>query len=82
LKKNPTSVERKLQEVKSNSGSDLAENRYFNQLRILVQLRSLETQFKEAMGSITTFFKEERDILFCRGEIKGLETDFIAKATQ
>ena len=62
-----------LQEVKSIAESELAESRYFNQLRILVQLRNLETQFEEAMDSILTFFKEERDILFCRGQIKGIE---------
>ncbi|MEO6523875.1 MAG: hypothetical protein ABIN91_19480 [Mucilaginibacter sp.] len=62
-----------LQEVKSFAGSDLAEDRYFNQLRMLVQLRNLETQFDEAMEAITKFFKEEKDPFFRRGEAKGRE---------
>jgi hypothetical protein len=60
-----------LQEVKSAAGGDLAEDRYFNQLRMLVQLRNLETQYDEAMESITKFFKEERDPFFRRGLEKG-----------
>lgn len=60
-----------LKEIKSVSGGDLSESRYFNQLRVLVQLRKLENQFIEAMETITKFFKEERDPLFRRGEAKG-----------
>jgi predicted transposase YdaD len=60
-------------EEKSFAGSDLAEDRYFNQLRMLVQLRNLETQFDEAMEAITKFFKEEKDPFFRRGEAKGRE---------
>jgi hypothetical protein len=62
-----------LTEVKSFAKSDLAEDRYFNQLRILVQLRNLETQFDEAMETVTKFFKEEKDPLYKRGEAKGKE---------
>lgn len=60
-----------LKEVKAVAGGDFAEGRYYNQLRVLVQLRKLDTQYNEAMESITTFFKEERDLLFIRGEVKG-----------
>ncbi|MGK9117748.1 hypothetical protein [Olivibacter jilunii] len=59
-----------LKEIKSVSDGDLSESRYFNQLRVLVQLRKLENQFIEAMETITKFFKEERDPLFRRGEAK------------
>jgi predicted transposase/invertase (TIGR01784 family) len=38
---------------------------------MLVQLRNLEAQFNEAMETITKFFKEERDPLYRRGELKG-----------
>jgi hypothetical protein len=62
-----------LQEVQSIAGSDLAEDRYFKQLRVLVQLRNLETQFNIAMEAITKFFKEEKDPFFRRGEAKGRE---------
>jgi len=60
-----------LQEIRSVTGGDLTESRYFNQLRVLVQLRKLEHQFDEAMETITKFFKEEKDPLFRRGEAKG-----------
>ncbi|QNL49778.1 Rpn family recombination-promoting nuclease/putative transposase [Olivibacter sp. SDN3] len=60
-----------LQEIRSVAGGDLTESRYFNQLRVLVQLRKLEHQFDEAMETITKFFKEEKDPLFRRGEAKG-----------
>jgi hypothetical protein len=38
---------------------------------VLLQLRDLETQFDEVMESISTFFKEERDPFYKRGEKKG-----------
>jgi len=60
-----------LQEIRSVAGGDLTQSRYFNQLRVLVQLRKLEHQFDEAMETITKFFKEEKDPLFRRGEAKG-----------
>ena len=60
-----------LKEIKSISGGDLSESRYFNQLRVLVQLRKLENQLDIAMETITKFFKEERDPLFRRGEARG-----------
>jgi predicted transposase YdaD len=59
--------------VKSVAGTDLAEDRYFNQLRVFVQLRNLQEQFDIAMEAITKFFKEEKDPFFRRGEAKGLE---------
>jgi len=60
-----------LKEIKSISGGDLSESRYFNQLRVLVQLRNLENQLDIAMETITKFFKEERDPLFRKGEVRG-----------
>ena len=57
--------------VKDSSDSSFAENRYFNQLRVLVQLRNFKNQFDKAMESISTFFKEENDPLFSRGKVKG-----------
>ena len=62
-----------LQSVKDSSDSNFAENRYFNQLRVLMQLRNFTNQFDKAMESITTFFKEENDPLFYRGKVKGRE---------
>lgn len=60
-----------IEKLKCVSGDGLSGNRYFNQLRVLVQLRKLQTQFNKAMEPISTFFKEEDDIFFQRGEIKG-----------
>ena len=62
-----------LKEIKFASDGDLSENRYFNQLRVLVQLRNLENQLDMAMETVTKFFKEERDPLFRRGEARGEE---------
>jgi hypothetical protein len=61
-------------QVKSVANDDFAENRYFKQLRIFVQLRSsIEPQFEKAMETITKFFKEEKDFLYKRGAVKGRE---------
>ena len=68
-----TAIKNILQAVKDSSESSFAEERYFNQLRVLMQLRNFKNQFDKAMESITTFFKEENDPLFYRGEVKGLE---------
>lgn len=60
-----------IKEIYDQKKGSLAEYRYFNQLRILVQLRDLEEQFYKAMESIHTFFKEEKDPYFRREAIKG-----------
>jgi hypothetical protein len=60
--------------VQSFAEGDFATKRYFNQMRILVQLRSnIKHEFEKIMQSVTTFFKEEEDFLYKRGEIKGEE---------
>lgn len=48
----------------------LSLNRYFNQLRVLAQLRNLELKLKNAMDSIAEYIKEERDVLYLRGQEK------------
>jgi predicted transposase/invertase (TIGR01784 family) len=60
-----------LKGVRATEQGDFAESRYFEQLRILAQLRKLDIKFAEAMESITKFFKEEKDPFFQRGEAKG-----------
>jgi predicted transposase/invertase (TIGR01784 family) len=58
--------------IQSVTTGDFAENRYFKQLRIFVQLRSsIEQQLDKAMETITKFFKEEKDFLYRKGETKG-----------
>lgn len=54
-------------EVKSIAGGDLAEDRYFNQLRVLVQIRNLEEQLSSAMETISKYFKEEKDPFYKKG---------------
>ena len=66
-------IKKILQAVKNSSDSSFAQDRYFNQLRVLMQLRNFKNQFDKAMESISTFFKEENDPLFYRGNVKGLE---------
>ena len=60
--------------IQTFASGEFAESRYFKQLRIFVQLRSsVEQKFERAMQSVSTFFKEENDFLYRRGEAKGLE---------
>ncbi|TAG53909.1 MAG: hypothetical protein EAZ29_05130, partial [Runella slithyformis] len=54
--------------IKETTEGELSLNRYFNQLRILAQLRNLELNLKNAMESIAAYIKEERDVLYLRGQ--------------
>ena len=63
--------------VKETTKGDFSLNRYFNQLRVLAQLRNLEINLKNAMDSIAEYIKEERDVLFLRGLDKGQQTEQI-----
>ncbi|AEI51367.1 hypothetical protein [Runella slithyformis] len=56
--------------VKETTKGDFSLNRYFNQLRVLAQLRNLELNLKNAMDSIAEYIKEERDVLYLRGQEK------------
>ena len=58
--------------IQSFTKSDFAKSRHINQLRIFVQLRSnIVHEFEKIMESVTTFFREENDFLYKRGEIRG-----------
>lgn len=54
--------------VKETTKGEFSLHRYFNQLRVLAQLRNLELNLKNAMDSIAEYIKEERDVLFLRGQ--------------
>ena len=54
--------------VKETTKGDFSLNRYFNQLRVLAQLRNLELNLKNAMDGIAEYIKEERDVLYLRGQ--------------
>lgn len=62
--------------IEETTKSGLTLGRYFNQLRVLAQLRKLEIELKDAMKSITEYFSEERDVLYMRGQEKE-QTKFI-----
>jgi hypothetical protein len=63
-------------QVQSFTKGDFAESRYFEQLRIFVQLRSsIEQQFEKAMETVSKFFKEENDFLYQKGEVKAREEE-------
>lgn len=58
-----------LKELKPLIKGDFATSRYFNQLRILSQLRTgIKLEFENTMQSISTFFKEEDDFFCCKVE--------------
>jgi hypothetical protein len=59
--------------IKETTKEDFSLNRYFNQLRVLAQLRNLELNLKNAMDSIAEYINEERDVLYLRGIDKGEE---------
>ena len=61
--------------VMETTKGEFSLNRYFNQLRVLAQLRNLELNLKIAMDSIAEYIKEERDVLFLRGLDKGQEKE-------
>ena len=60
--------------IKETTKGDFSLNRYFNQLRVLAQLRNLELNLKNAMDSIAEYIKEERDVLYLRGQEKIIES--------
>lgn len=67
-----TAVKEIIEQVKSFAKGDFAESRYFKQLRIFVQLRDyLQPQLEQIMETISTFYKEEKDFLYRKGEQKG-----------
>ena len=64
-------VKQLVKRVRETTTGELTFNLYVNQLRILAQLRKRQSLLNEAMLSISQFFKEEDDVLFQRGELRG-----------
>ncbi len=62
-----------MKSVARQEPSGLEGNKYFEQLRIISQLRNLDSQFNRAMEGVKSFFREERDPLYRRGIEKGIE---------
>lgn len=58
-----------IKELKFLTKGNFATSRYYKQLRILAKLRrSIKLEIEEAMQSVSTFFKEEEDFLYQKGE--------------
>ena len=60
-------------QIRSAAGSDLMVGKYFNQLRVLAQLRNLPFKIEDMLDSISTFFKPEKDPVFKLGKEQGIE---------
>jgi predicted transposase/invertase (TIGR01784 family) len=60
-----------LQRLIETSESELALDKYVEQIRILANLRTFKTYMEEVMESLTKYFKEENDYFFRKGEQKG-----------
>jgi hypothetical protein len=67
--------------IEETTEGDLSLSRYFNQLRVLAQLRNLELNLKNAMDSIAEYIKEERDVLYLRGQERE-QTKFVTYLLQ
>ena len=64
-----------IQRLEETSDGDLALQKYFNQLRILAQLRNLEQKLKETiMDNIAKYIDEKRDVAYLVGIDKGIES--------
>lgn len=61
-----------MQRLKKNPDGDLTTNKLLKQLRVLTQLRKLQSEFKTAMGTITKF-KAEKDPYYIEGFEKGIQ---------
>ncbi|TKC60376.1 hypothetical protein FBD94_15845 [Pedobacter hiemivivus] len=72
--KEPAEVIRAILEKIGKGDPDvLMGNKYYEQLRVIVQLRKLDKELEMAMDSVNTFWRKERDILFKWGKKEGLE---------
>ena len=70
-------LKRIIHRLEETTQGDLALKRYFKQLRILAQLRKLESKLKEIiMDSIAKYIDEEKDVAFLIGLDKGFDKGF------
>ncbi|MBS1665156.1 MAG: hypothetical protein JST68_29185 [Bacteroidetes bacterium] len=66
-------IENIVHQVITTSKGNFSKLKHMQQLRILAQLRNLALDNLEIMDSIANFITEENDILYRRGEKKGIE---------
>ncbi|HEX3934905.1 MAG TPA: hypothetical protein VHW43_09530, partial [Puia sp.] len=69
-------IENIVTQVITASKGNFSKLRHIRQLRILAQLRNLASDNLKIMDSIAGYFSDEKDILYRRGEIKGIEKGF------
>ncbi|WP_316812259.1 hypothetical protein [Pedobacter heparinus] len=82
LQQSETVLEQIVHEIETKSTSQLEQGRYFRQLRVLLQLRDLNKTAIKDMALTGKIFKEEKDILYIRGEMKGQEKGEHKKAVE
>jgi predicted transposase/invertase (TIGR01784 family) len=70
-------LEKILLDIKETAKDSLSTDRYVQQLHVLVKLRNLGQNLKEAMMTISKYFKEEEDLLFRAGQRKGRNVERI-----
>ncbi len=68
-------IKRIIFRIEETTEGDFSLKRYFQQLRILAQLRNLELKLKTAMESIAKYISEERDVLYLRGKDKARQEE-------
>ena len=56
--------------IEETTAGDFSLKRYFQQLRVLAQLRRLHIQIDKIMDSIANYIDEEKDVLYVRGQRK------------
>jgi predicted transposase/invertase (TIGR01784 family) len=66
-------VENIVNQIITTSNGDFSKHRHIRQLRILAQLRNLAPESLQIMDSVGNYMSEEKDILYRRGELKGME---------
>ncbi|MFI5123888.1 MAG: hypothetical protein ACHQDF_01110 [Chitinophagales bacterium] len=68
-------IENIVNQVITTSKGNFSTLKHLQQLRILAQLRNLAPENLEIMDSIANYISEEKDILYRRGEKKGMEKE-------
>lgn len=66
-------LEQILMDIRHTAIDELSADRYLQQLHVLAKLRNLGQKLEEVMINVASFFKEEEDPLYLRGQRKGIE---------
>ena len=66
-------LEQILMDIRHTAIDELSAERYLQQLHVLAKLRNLGHKLEEVMINVASFFREEEDPLYLRGQKKGIE---------